>query len=203
MRQKDDTKFSNALSNFRTNDYTEEDAALIQSRCTTQDSLDYPTLALHIFAGNVDVDAHNTKIIEGLGQTIITIVAEDAKKDKETGHISNITLKEKESGLMKTLKVCIGARVMMTSNFNVLGGLVNSACGTIAHFSPPIPEGFDPNNDNFVPRYIWVKFDVERVGAITRGTFVGIAPDTVSTPVEIYEASVRKGVVSGTRRQFP
>jgi hypothetical protein len=58
---------------------------------------------------------------------------------------------------------------MMTSNINVLDGLANSACGTITHFSPPIPEGFDPSNDNFVPRYIWVKFDVERVGAITRG----------------------------------
>ena len=100
-----------------------------------------------IFATNKLVDKHNTSVLEHLGQPILTILVQDTKKDKETGHY-----KKKDGGLLSELKICLCAKVMLTSNISVQDGLVNSATGTVMHFTPTLPPTTSPDFDSFVPK---------------------------------------------------
>lgn len=141
--------------------------------------------------------------MEHLGQPILTILAHDTKKDKETGHIITISLKKKDGGLLSELKICLGAKVMLTSNISVQDGLVNSATGTVTHFTPTLPPTTSPDFDSFVPKYIWVLFDQEIIGTQRRAQFTNISPDDNSTPIELQEVHVKHGPVTATRKQFP
>lgn len=140
--------------------------------------------------------------MEHLGQPILTILAQDTKKDKETGHITTISLKNKDGGLLSELKICLGPKAMLTSNISVQDGLVNSATGTVTHFTPTLPPTTSPDFDSFVPKYIWVLFDQEIIGTQRRAQFTNISPDN-STPIELQEVHVKHGPVPATRKQFP
>jgi hypothetical protein len=73
------------------------------------------------------------------------MVVMDTKKDKETGHITTISLKKKDGGLLSELKICLCAKVLLTSNISVQDGLVNSATGTVMHFTPTLPPTTSPD----------------------------------------------------------
>ena len=137
MRQKNDIQFADALNRFRTEDQTEEDIELIKTRNVDNLGVPAPQEALHIYALNKDVDAHNEKMLNILCEKIITIKSIDSKTDQQTGRIENISLKEKESQLWKEIKVPVGARVMLTKNDDVNDGLANTAMGTIKALSLP------------------------------------------------------------------
>ena len=66
MRQKNDVQFANALNRFRTEEQTEEDIELIKTRQVDNLGVPAPPEALHIYALNDDVDAHNEKMLNSL-----------------------------------------------------------------------------------------------------------------------------------------
>ncbi|MEW8547603.1 MAG: AAA family ATPase [Candidatus Thiodiazotropha sp.] len=203
MRQKEDSQFANTLNRFRLNQQTEEDMLLIQSRQVETNDVTYPVGALHIFAFNKEVDRHNSRMLQNLNVPTITIVAVDSKKDQQTGRVAMASHGAKESGVLKELKLAVGARVMMTTNVNVDDGLVNSAAGTVTGFLPTPPAAQDPEFSSYKPKYVLVHFDDARVGEATRAKLKKMIPDQVSTPVSQAEVLVKKRKISGKRIQFP
>ena len=105
---------------------------------------------------NADVDKRNSLMLNELvpQSAQYTVKAIDSVAG-QTCHISRSSVSDKRSetcGLHGTLKLAIGARVMLTANVD---GLVNGARGEVVHIVT--------NNTNDVTS-ILVKFDNSRVG---------------------------------------
>ncbi len=83
MRQKEDLAFAQLLNRIRvkqkTDDLVEQDRDLLLQ--AVKDPKDCPCDALHVFATNKEVHRHNTETIHALHADIITIDAEDYRKD--------------------------------------------------------------------------------------------------------------------------
>ena len=203
MRQKNDVLFANALNRLRTEEQTEEDIELINTRNVDNLGVPAPPEALHIYALNKDVDAHNEKMLNQLGGQIITIQSIDSKTDHQTGRIDNISLGKKESGLWKEIKVAIGARVMLTKNVDVSDGLANTAMGTVTGFIPPPPASDHPDFSTYRPKYILVHFDEDRVGRRRKQKLKHLIPDGVSVPIAAIEVLAKYKRVCSKRVQFP
>ena len=203
MRQKNDVQFANALNRFRTEEQTEEDIELIKTRQVDNLGVPAPPEALHIYALNDDVDAHNEKMLNSLGGQIITIRSIDSKTDQQTGRIENVSLGKKASGLWEEIKLSIGARVMLTKNVDVTDGLANTAMGTLTGFIPPPPASDHPDFSSYRPKYILVHFDEERVGRRRRQKLKHLVPDGVSVPIAAIEVLAKYKRVSAKRLQFP
>ena len=191
MRQKNDVQFANALNRLRTEEQTEEDIELINSRNVDNLGVPAPPEALHIYALNQ------------LGGQIITVQSIDSKTDHQTGRIENISLGKKESGLWKEIKVAIGARVMLTKNVDVSDGLANTAMGTVTGFIPPPPASDHPDFSTYRPKYILVHFDEDRVGRRRRQKLKHLIPDEVSVPIAAIEVLAKYKRVCSKRVQFP
>ena len=159
MRQRGDQAFSELLCRVRTNTCTADDVKILKSREIAADSENYPTQALHVYRLNADVDQRNTDMLNSIApqSAQFAIKAIDSIAG-QTNHISLTNLSDKRSetgGLHGTLKLAIGARVMLTTNVDVSDGLVNGARGEVVHIIT--------NNSSEVTS-ILVKFDNGRVG---------------------------------------
>ena len=159
MRQRGDQAFSELLCRVRTNTCTADDIKILKSREIAADSANYPTQALHVYRLNADVDERNTNMLDSIApqNAQFAIKAIDSVAG-QTHHISLTSLSDKRSetgGLHGTLKLAVGARVMLTTNVDVSDGLVNGARGEVVHIVT--------NNSSEVTS-ILVKFDNNRVG---------------------------------------
>ena len=182
MRQRGDRAFSELLCRVRTNSCTSKDLETLKSREIAPDVANYPTQALHVYRLNTDVDSRNALILDSLAPqnaqyTIKTINSIAG----QTSHISLSTLSDKRSetgSLHTTLKLAVGARVMLTANVDMSDGLVNGARGEVAHIVT--------NSDNQVTT-ILLEFDNDRVGlkAIQSSPHRTAFPHTV--PLNKYE----------------
>ena len=137
MRQRGDRAFSELLCRLRTNSCTSEDIKTLKSREIAADAVNYPNQALHVYRLNADVDSRNTLMLDNLvpQSAQYTIKASDFIAG-QTSHICLSTISDKRSetgGLHSTLKLAIGARVMLTANVDVSDGLVNGARGEVVH----------------------------------------------------------------------
>ena len=157
MRQRADSAFSELLCRVRTNSCTSDDIKTLKSREISTDTVNYPTQALHVYRLNADVESRNSLMLDDLASQSeqFTIKAIDSIAG-QTCHINLSTISNKRSetgGLHSTLKLAIGARVMLTTNVDVSDGLVNGARGEVVHVIS--------NNE---VTSILVKFDNNRVG---------------------------------------
>ena len=182
MRQRGDLAFSELLCRVRTNSCIPDDIRILKSREIPVDAANYPTQALHVYRLNADVDTRNTVMLNSLApqSAQYTIKATDSVAG-ETSHISLSSLSDKRSetgGLHGTLKLAIGARVMLTANVDVADGLVNGARGEVVHVVT--------NNNNNVTSVL-VKFDNNRVGLKSIQTSPQRARFPNAVPLNKYE----------------
>ena len=169
MRQKDDEDFANMLNRIRLETHTDEDVAVLQTRLSTPTDLNYPHDALHIFATNREVNEHNAAKLSTLSTPLHTMVAKDTKPDNSPLPDS-FNLPDNPAltgGLSKELKLCIGARIMISKNIDVTDGLVNGTQGTVVGFLPPV------SSQNIVA--VIVRCDHHKSGQQTRLKYAQIA----------------------------
>ena len=77
MRQKDDQHFTELLNRFRTASQTQDDINYINSKSVSPSTDNYPSDALHIWAKNDPVNAHNDKRLEQLSTPLFVLTATD------------------------------------------------------------------------------------------------------------------------------
>ena len=125
------------MCRVRTNGCTSADIRTLKSREIAPDVVNYPTHALHVYRINADVDTRNTLMLNNLApQSAQFVIKAIDSVAGQTSHISLASLSDKRSetgGLHGTLKLAIGARVMLTANVDVSDGLVNGARGEVIH----------------------------------------------------------------------
>ena len=125
MRRRNDSAFGELLCRVRTAACTNDDLSVLQSREILSDSPNYPSHVLHnIYRLNVDVDTHNNIMLNALvaESEQYSIHACDAVAG-QTSHIDLANLSDKRAdtgGLHSVLKLAEGARVMLTTNVDVL-----------------------------------------------------------------------------------
>ena len=203
VRQKNDQNFASLLNRVRIGKQTLEDIEILKQREIKNSSPDYPKLAPHIFALNADKDKHNKEILHTLTCPIYTFKAMDSKRDSQTGRVNVTSFPKDAGGLSPEVTVGVGARVTQTQNIDVSDGLVNSATGYVTGFIPPPPA---QDTENWVPKYILIKFDDDRVGKKCRALNKGLLNGSLSTPIPAVENQVRLGKyskVTAKRKQFP
>ncbi|XP_073729961.1 uncharacterized protein [Misgurnus anguillicaudatus] len=145
MRQKEDLAFAELLNRLRVRQKTdalrEEDRVLLLQAVKNPE--DCPHDALHISATNKEVHMHNTKTIQAIHTDIITIDAEDYRKDPRTGVMKrqNKPVTGKKDDLLDSIQVAVGARIMVTRNLDVEDGIVNGCFGQIVNIVTKTRDG--------------------------------------------------------------
>ena len=185
---------------MRRNTCTSEDLDTLKSRVIAPDMLNYPTQALHVYRLNADVDSRNALMLDILAprSAQYTIKASDSVAG-QTSHICLSRLSDKRSetgGLHGTLKLAVGARVMLTTNVDVSDGLVNGARGEVVHIVA--------DNDHQVTT-ILVKFDNDRVGlkAIQSSPYRTTFPHAFEKNMKLFFSAKGKQGSEVTCFQFP
>ncbi|CAF1381764.1 unnamed protein product [Rotaria magnacalcarata] len=157
-RQKTNFLFSQMLNRIRKlkkkEDIKKEDHDLLEQCHQNYLKKEYHREALHIFAKNAQVDAHNEEMIEKCCTDIRSFYEVDANEKQVQNNISKQTKTNK-----KPLRLAKNARVMITKNISVNDGLANGVTGRIIDFLE--------DNNKQISRII-IKFDSNRVGRIHR-----------------------------------
>uniref|UniRef100_A0A8C1ZIB2 ATP-dependent DNA helicase n=1 Tax=Cyprinus carpio TaxID=7962 RepID=A0A8C1ZIB2_CYPCA len=196
MRQKEDLAFAELLNRLRVKQKTEalkeDDRALLFQAVKKPE--DCPRDALHIFATNKEVDKYNTETVQALFSDIITIDAEDYRKDPKRGRMKRLNKPAtgKKDDLLDTMQVAVGVCVMVTRNLDVEDGIVNGCFGTIANIVTKTKDGIA------TVQMLGLQLDNPNAGQKHRKKVRG--EEDVLVYIERSEESLRKGAV---RRQFP
>ncbi|CAF1331247.1 unnamed protein product [Rotaria sordida] len=157
-RQKTNSSFSQMLNRIRKlkkkEDMDKEDRDSLEKCHRRYLHKEYHSEALHLFARNAQVDAHNEEMIEKICTNIRTFYEVDSNdkeiKQNESKHTKKIN---------KSLRLAKNARVMMTKNICVNDGLANGVTGHIVEFV---------ENDYAHVSHIIIKCDSPKVGRLHR-----------------------------------
>ena len=151
-RQGEGSEWVNTLNRIRVGICNEEDEKVLKSMETTQPWLD--ERAMHLFYKNKDVFQHNHKMLNKLKSEleIIEAIQYLPKGRKAIIDPSKGTIAQTE--FQQTLKIKIGARVVIVFNVNIIDGIVNGECGKVV--------GIEKQNGKIF--CILVQFDSKSVG---------------------------------------
>jgi hypothetical protein len=152
---KDAVSFLEFLNRLRDGECSASDWNYVCSHCS-QDSMGMdewkrrgfqdPDL-MHLYTTNREVHEHNAKSLKALNKPILLIEAH------QTGKACKLP-DDRFHNLPSTLHLCVGAKILMTSNVCQPVGLCNGAMGTVKDFifdstcAPP----------PCLPKFIWVDF---------------------------------------------
>lgn len=121
-----DLEYVRILEGIRKGKLDPEDENLLEQRvCANEDGLDETVVRL--FPRNGDVDRVNETRLRDLGEEIVVYEAFDTGKEPWMSQLN-------QGIAPNTLKLCKGARVMLTKNMDVKSKLVNGATGLITRF---------------------------------------------------------------------
>ena len=159
VRQSSDLEFAEMLKRLREGKQTEDDIDEIKKLKDTNTSC-WPEQVTKLFLTNHLANQDNEKTMESLGETVYTFNAKDSGKDTQT-RIKTITIDKSKSlsdtgNLPTELKICVGARFMLTVNLDVNEHLVNGLLGTVKHITY--------NSRYPLLSRMFVKFDDENAG---------------------------------------
>ena len=101
------------------------------------DTATWPDEFVKVYLNNYLAGQENEDCIGKLDSEVVVIKAQDGNKNIETNTCSisipdNIGLSQ-TANLPAKLKLCVGARIMLTDNISVSDRLVNGSIGTVKH----------------------------------------------------------------------
>jgi len=139
VRQKGDTSFVELLQRQRVGVMTAEDRETLRGRICGAghpetvkcQASSFPAGAVTICSLNTNIDEVNNEALTAMSGALIPIPSVDTILPLDR---ANLGTGGKKSGLPETLRLKIGARVVLTRNLDVAQGLVNGALGTVREF---------------------------------------------------------------------
>ena len=183
MRQRNDTNYSEVLNRIRTGDHTSEDIQLLRTRLTS--GITNPVQlcdpkfnsALHLLPRKDQVEEYNTQRLLELAQTTPVYEFKAEHIILESRYLPHgVTSRDVPeqlipkddnncAGLPHSLKLAVGAQVMLRRNIMCEDGLVNGARGVIVGFK--WSRGAEHQDQpGMLPEAVLVKFHDSRVGRI-------------------------------------
>ena len=159
VRQSSDPEFAQMLNRIREGEQTDDDLKQLKDLEHT-DTSSWPNEFVKLYLSNYLAGQENEECIAKLNSEIFTIQAKDSARDLETGtynvSIPAYTGLNQTGNLPAVLKVCVGARFMLTDNISVTDRLINGSIGTVkyCHF----------NRNHPLLGTIYVKFDDPKAG---------------------------------------
>ena len=130
VRQSSDPDFAQLLNRVREGQQTDNDVIQIKALAST-DTATWPDEFIKVYLNNSLAGQENEDCIGKLDSEVVVIKAQDDNKVIETNTCSisipdNISLSQTVNQPAK-LKLCVGARVMLTDNISVSDRLINSS----------------------------------------------------------------------------
>ena len=134
--QSSDPDFAQLLNRVREGQQTDNDVIQIKALANT-DTATWPDEFVKVYLNNYLAGQENEDCIGKLDSEVVVIKAQDGNKNIETNTCSisipdNIGLSQ-TANLPAKLKLCVGARIMLTDNISVSDRLVNGSIGTVKH----------------------------------------------------------------------
>lgn len=203
MRQKD-REFGRLLSSVRVE--VPEANSNIDMRLRDRELLldfhdpEYPRKAVHVFAQNAAVDAFNERMLAEIKNHPLVVCHAEDKILGGSLNCPKFPDKPSDTGNLKqTLKIKVGARVVLTQNLDVSDGLTNGVYGTI--------RGIEQTREDGEARVVFVQFDHPRVGEKALRVHDRQADFSYSVAIQRTEATfpLRRGrnTCQAMRKQFP
>ena len=201
VRQSSDPEFAEMLNRIRIGNQTNDDVMKIQALADT-DTSDWPNEFVKLYLTNRLAGRENDACIDKLNSDVFVIKAENSRRDVETGTCSvslpdNTNLNQ-TANLPGKLKVCVGARLMLTDNINISDRLINGSIGTVKYLQL--------NSRNLLAGKIYVKFDDRNAGNSLkdrrlRGELKECVP--ISATTKAFPFTTNNTTINVQRKQFP
>ena len=156
--QSSDPDFAQLLNRVREGQQTDNDVIQIKALANT-DTATWPDEFVKVYLNNYLAGQENEDCIGKLDSEVVVIKAQDGNKNIETNTCSisipdNIGLSQ-TANIPAKLKLCVGARVMLTDNISVSDRLINGSIGKVKHLD---------RRSKPLCSTIYVKFDEPKAG---------------------------------------
>ena len=201
-RQGEDGEYANILNRIRMAEIREEDVKLLETRIRPLNHQDIPKDALVISCTNAEVNKINEEKLADIDETLHTFTAINrTRTSKSLKPRTDAGGAIKGTPLQRSLKLKIGAKVMLTFNIHTYDCLTNGTFGEVVGFN------FDQSG-NIIQ--VHVHFNDEDCGKIRRKNYVYLQekfPGKNVTPIDLiefhYSLSKKGNSSNATAIQFP
>lgn len=208
MRQ-ENAEFANMLTKLGNGDILSDDElAFIESRFMTKEDADrlYPN-ATRLFLENRHVDEYNNKIINNLGEKVISMSSDEIYGTTNAEQLAFVrqTLHKKSvsdaGGVPYEVILALNVDYSLTYNIDTSDGLVNGETGTLT---------FIEYNDNQEIIRVWLKFPKNSIGRKIRQKLAAHSANRNIDPLAVPIAQKTSNIplnnnktIIGKRKNFP